>query len=383
MRVAHLSTTHCPDDVRVVHKECRSLAELGHEVTVILPGREVPADPVDVRFDLVAKPSARLQRMTLTALMVFLRAWRMRADVYHFHSPELIPWMFLLLLRGRPIVYDVHEDFSTGIRRAIYLPYWLAATCAFGLRVLEYLATRCFTVVIAEKYYVEIFPNGVELLNYPRVEDFPELAVHEVPEADSTAPVIVYAGSLVRQRGALNYADLAKAMPEVRVRTVGVVSSKLAREMRERAGDAANLEIVGVSRWLCYGEILEAYRAKPILGLAIFPDSDHYRRKELTKFFEYMAAGIPVVCSDFPVWRKLIERHGVGVCVDPEDLASAAATIRELIADRSRRQAMADRGRALVLERFNWDLEAARLDHLYVSLVADRTTVPARHPNSI
>ncbi|MCE7896768.1 MAG: glycosyl transferase, partial [Gammaproteobacteria bacterium PRO8] len=35
-------------------------------------------------------------------------------------------------------------------------------------------------------------------------------------------------------------------------------------------------------------------------GLALFPDTPHYRDKELTKFFEYMSFRIPIICSDFP-----------------------------------------------------------------------------------
>jgi glycosyltransferase involved in cell wall biosynthesis len=308
--------------------------------------------------------------MTWTAFKVFQIAWRLPADVYHFHSPELIPWMFLLLLRGQPIVYDVHEDFRTGIMRAIYLPRWLAGLSAWLLRCLEHIAKRCFTIVIAERYYVEIFSNGLEVLNYPRLEDFSfvQTAPVQCDTIKPRSPILLYAGGLVRHRGALIYADLAREMPDVTVRTVGIISRGLVKEMQERSNQAVNLEVVGTRRWVPYPEILEAYRQQPTLGIAIFPDTDHYRQKELTKFFEYMAAGIPIVCSNFPVWRALVADQDVGVCVDPEDLPAIVRTIRELIADEARRMAMAANGRRLAQDKYNWDLEAARLNAVYLAL---------------
>lgn len=370
MKLVHLSTTHRADDVRVIRKECISLGKLGHEVTVILPANEAPEPVAHVNFKLVNRPRSRFMRTTWTAFAVLCKAWRTPADVYHFHSPDLIPWMFLLLLRGQPIVYDVHEDFRTGINRAIYLPRLMAAVVAFLLRCLEHVVKHFFIIVIAEKYYVEILGKGIEVLNYPRLTDFPVINDNEVPSygAGAEAPTLLYAGGLVRQRGALFYADLAREMPDITVQTVGIVSRGLVKEMRERARGAVNLQIEGAGHWIHYEGIMQVYQRKPILGLAIFPDSDHYRRKELTKFFEYMAAGIPIVCSDFPVWRALVVGHGVGICVDPEDTPSTIAAIRSLMLDRPRRQAMANRGRQLVEEKFNWDLEAARLDSIYRGL---------------
>ena len=366
MRLAHLSTSHHIDDVRVVRKECCSLCELGHDVTLVLPGGPFTSPYPGLVVHGVGKPSSRLLRMTWTAFLVFRIAWRLKVDIYHFHSPDLLPWMFLLLLRGRPIIYDVHEDFQTGILRAIYLPHWLAVLAAWFVRVLEQLARRYFTIVIAEKYYRDIFPNSTEVLNYPRLEDYSHLAAE--PASSNSPPVLLYTGSVIRHRGALQYAALARAMPDVHVRTVGIVARGLVQEMSEISGNAPNLEIIGVRRWVSYEEILAAYATRPALGIALFPDTDHYRQKELTKFFEYMAAGIPIVCSDFPVWRALIAQQGVGICVDPADLDGTVQAIRSLLDDLPRREAMSENGRRLATSRYHWDGEAARLDAIYQRL---------------
>ena len=83
-----------------------------------------------------------------------------------------------------------------------------------------------------------------------------------------------------------------------------------------------------------------------------------------------MGAGIPVLCSDFPVWKALIEGVGCGLCVDPADDAAVVQAIRWLDEHPAQARAMGERGRAAVAERFNWERELDRLVALYGELMA-------------
>src|SRR5690625_7556260 len=70
---------------------------------------------------------------------------------------------------------------------------------------------------------------------------------------------------------------------------------------------------------VCSSDLIEEmYLSKRWLaGIAIFPPTEHYKKKELTKFFEYMNAGLPIICSDFPVWKQFINKYECGITVDP------------------------------------------------------------------
>ena len=89
------------------------------------------------------------------------------------------------------------------------------------------------------------------------------------------------------------------------------------------------------------------------------------------KLFEYMAAGLPVVASDFPAWRDIVEGNDCGICVDPTDPVAIAGAIEQLADQPERRRQMGANGRRMVLEKYNWEAESRRLLDAYARLIPD------------
>ena len=160
-------------------------------------------------------------------------------------------------------------------------------------------------------------------------------------------------------------------MDDVDVYIVGRCSQALAGRMRQAAGDGRDrLHIEGEGLHVPYRRLLETYGQRQwIGGLALFPPTPHYLRKELTKFFEYMGAGIPIICSDFPVWWSLIEDTEAGLCVDPLEPQSIVEAIRHLMENPEEVKKMGENGRRAFETRFNWDGEAEKLTNLYGRLL--------------
>jgi hypothetical protein len=88
-----------------------------------------------------------------------------------------------------------------------------------------------------------------------------------------------------------------------------------------------------------------------------------------TKLFEYMAARVPVVASDFPLYRAIVEGAGCGIVVDPTSPHAIAEAVRYLLDHPEDAQAMADRGRAAMLERYNWHASKEALLELYARVL--------------
>ena len=96
-----------------------------------------------------------------------------------------------------------------------------------------------------------------------------------------------------------------------------------------------------------------------------------YLEATATKLFEYMAAGIPVIASDFPSWRAILDRHDSGVCVDPDDPQAIAAAIQRMLDDDETGSRMGGNGRRAVEQLYGWDGERDKLLALYEELERD------------
>jgi glycosyltransferase involved in cell wall biosynthesis len=383
VRVVHLSTLHGALDVRIFHKECRTLAAAGHDVHYLVA--DAPGAPLDgVRFHGLFRPATRFRpaRVLTRLLGVYRRAAALRGDVYHFHDPELIVVGLLLKRDGARVVYDVHEDSP---REAVSVNKdrpWHGRVKGWAWSLLESAARRAFDgFVCATPAIARRFPGcrTVTVQNYPLAEEFsdsgsrsadcgvaenPQPAIRNPQSAD-----LAYVGGISAIRGAREMVDLLTCLPEsppVRLKLAGPLHPPgLLRELEQRPG-WGRVDYLGVQDRPGVRRVL----ARARLGLVLFhPERDHLEAMP-NKLFEYMAAGLPVVASDFPLWRSIVAATGCGLTANPLDPPAVAAAVRRLLDNPAEAAAMGRRGREAVRERFNWQTEARKLLGLYETLEA-------------
>ncbi len=92
-----------------------------------------------------------------------------------------------------------------------------------------------------------------------------------------------------------------------------------------------------------------------------------------------MAAGLPVVVSDLPTIRPIVERHTCGLLADPPKPEEVAAGLQTLLNDPELAEQMGQRGYKAITEHYNWDNEVKTLLAVYRSIEND---APAQHPPS-
>lgn len=235
-------------------------------------------------------------------------------------------------------------------------------------RHFENKAHDFFYTIIAEKYYKELFPKSLEILNYPILKWSSEV------NFDRTNPnSLLYTGNIREDRGAFEHVEILNStemnMLE-KVKLIGRCDNELYDHLYERVEGGSRLEIVGKGAYVSFDKIIEAYKGNEwIAGLAIFPKTKHYEKKRLTKFYEYMAAGLPIIYSNFEEWKKLLKPLNVGIPVNPERPEEAVQAINKLKKSPELRSQMAKNGREAVANYFNWEIEERKLIEFYKSLL--------------
>ncbi len=101
------------------------------------------------------------------------------------------------------------------------------------------------------------------------------------------------------------------------------------------------------------------------VGMVVLQPIPNYVNSLPVKMFEYMAAGIPVVASDFPLWKEIVSRANCGVTVDPREPTQIASAIECLVEDADLARRMGANGRHAVETTYHWQHEWDRLRTLY------------------
>ena len=367
MRVIHLTSVHPWNDNRIFHKECVSLAQKGFDVFLIAPATEKKVVN-DVHIIPLSEVKSRLLRILVQPIRLFFKGMQLEGDIYHFHDPELIPIALFLRLFRKNVIYDIHEDNISVIQARPSIPWLLRNLLVIIVRIVEWLAQKCMHIIIAESYYKRRFKNGLIIKNYPLVHNRINLNENNI----SVTNAIIYTGKITPIRGALIHSSIPGYVPGVEVHMVGEHTSALREEMLNNTRHGRNkLLLMGTDDFVSPSIIQDYYsKHKWLAGLAIFPFSDHYKEKELTKFFEYMLNGIPIICSNFPVWNKLVEKEKCGLTVNPNDPQDIKEKIEYLLNNKEEAISMGARGRAAVLSKYNWESQEKKLIELYELIVS-------------
>ena len=378
-RICHMSSAHTDLDVRIYLKECVSLAKAGHDVHLVISADEEAAREAaskNVKLHLLKPASNRLERMVFRAWRCFRQARRIDADVYHFHDPELIPYGMLLRLSGKKVVYDVHEDFPRQTRSKVWIPAWVRAPVAGAIALLEWIGARFFFSVVAATPYSRdrfrrITPRSIDINNYPLPGEFDSRPI----DWSGKLPHVAYAGGITRVRG---IQELVQAMALVksaaRLQLAGpFADSDFERRVRQDSGWSRVDELGSLSR-VRVGEVLN----RSVGGLVTFHPEPNHVDAQPNKMFEYMSAGVPVIASNFPLWRAIIEGSRCGICVDPLNPREIAEAIDYLIAHPAEAEQMGRNGQKAVAERYNWTNEEEKLLDFY-RRVTDGAIATSRH----
>lgn len=371
MKICHLTTVHKPEDIRIFVKECQSLAKAGHDVTLLVANGPT-YEKYGVRIvGVPIEASNRLKRMANGIRAMIHAALALDADVYHFHDPELMIAGLSLTKHGKKVIYDVHEDVPEQVLSKHWIPGPLRKLVSVAVRRFEkYAASRFAAVVTATPTINARFKtynrNAVTIHNYPILDELIDESIDLAAKPFDNGQ-IVYIGGISDLRGIREMVEAMKGLNEKRDATLLLagpfLQAALEPEMKAHVG------------WqhVDYRGVIDREQVKNVLmessvGLVLLHPEPRYVVSYPIKMFEYMSAGIPVVASNFPIWRDIVEGNDCGVCVDALKVDDIICAVNYLLENPDRAREMGMNGRKAIETIYNWEAESVRLVELYASL---------------
>ena len=369
-RVVHFAV-HPPEDSRVFRRECRTLADAGYDVTLITRYSRLHRSPDGiydgVRIKQVEPENTRLKEVTRTVWRLAKEVHSHDADIYHFHDPELLFVGLSLRWKGKTVIYDSHENAAEQISHARWITPALRGIIKPVFRSIEsFVARRMNAIVAARDDVAERFAllsqHVVTVGNYAQLSDFPM-------ESD-----IARDDTKVANFGGINPGTCTTAVIEALALIPEQVRCKLilggltfSPELLESLKQKPGWKLVEFLGKVEHKHVFHHLRSAAVAMVLYSPEPNHYHIGS-NRLFEAMAAETPVITSNFPAFKKLVEGIDCGLTVDPTQPAEIGKALEYLLTHPQQAAAMGRRGRQAFLEFFNWEKERNKLLDLYFEL---------------
>lgn len=365
----HLTSVHPRYDTRVFYKECRSLCNDGYEVYLIVADGLGNATVDDVNILDVGQPGGRLERVVITTRKVFKRAVKLNGDVYHIHDPELLPVALKLKKMGKTVIFDAHEDVPKQILGKPYLNKFSKIILSFLYeRYEKFVCSRLDAIITATPFIRQKFEpintTVVDVNNFPMLGELS----NDYVDWGSKNKSVCYIGAIGEIRG---IREMVRAFEFVE----NDITLKLGGKFSDKNIESVVKDFPGWKRVDELG-VIDRNGVKSVLnssfaGLVTLRPIINYIDSLPVKMFEYMSSGIPVIASDFPLWKEIINSNECGLCVNPMEPQEIAAAIDYLFNNPDVAERMGRRGAEAVINKYNWGVEEVKLFNLYKEVMVE------------
>jgi glycosyltransferase involved in cell wall biosynthesis len=363
MKICHISTVHPRYDVRIFLKECVSLSKSFKEVHLIIADGLGDEKKNNVQIHDIGKPKSRKDRFLNFNKLALSKAKELQAEIYHLHDPELLRIALKLKKIGAKVIYDSHEDLPRQILNKTYIPKIIRNTVSKIVENYENKISKKLNGIITatphiRERFLKINKTTIDINNFPIIDE-----IEFNSNWENRTNSIAYIGGIFKTRGIIESLD---AIENTKIKLIlGGFFSPPELEAECKSHPAwSNVDYRGYLNRQQVNQALSEVKA----GMVILEATPSYIVSLPVKMFEYMAAGLPVVASDFPLWKSIIEENNCGICVDQTNHEEIRNKLLALISNDDKLIEMGKNGRKAVELTYNWEVEEKKLVEFYKNL---------------
>ncbi|MCF6365107.1 MAG: glycosyltransferase [Bacteroidales bacterium] len=363
-RICHITTVHTRYDVRIFHKECKSLSKYYKVYLIVADGLgDEVKEEINI-IDIGLRQSSRLKRARVDSAKALKKAKELDCDLYHFHDFELIKTGVKLKKKGKKVIYDAHEDLPRQIYGKPYLKEFLKPVISKIIEWQENKASKKFSYICTATPYIRnrflnINKNTIDINNYPIIGEL-------LKNTGKKSNNFCYTGGITSVRGIIN---IVKAMKDIESLLILAGPSGKSSYMSEMKNldEWKKVNYLGLVDRTELGEIMSSSLA----GIVTFLPFPNHVNAQPNKIFEYMSAGIPIIASNFQLWKDIIEKNNCGICVNPENSKEISKAMQYMKDNLEKVKQMGKNGQKMIKEKYNWNIEEKKLFNVYKKVLND------------
>jgi len=373
IKISHFASVHTTNDTRVFYRECRSLAKL-YDVTLIGIGN-FTGQKDGVNIIGIPKPKSRIHRLVFTTFIVFFKAFKINARVYHIHDAELLPFGIMLSLLGKKVIYDIHENTYQDIRHKPWIPGPIKWVISRSYKLLECISSYFmhFIIVAAKPELTAQFCKR----KYTIIQNFAdtdELKPFRIASRSSISEnTLIYMGTI--QDMYYNFNVLADAIAillnqniSIKLHVVGYAKNYLEKEWQLHPQYSILKDYI---HFTGHQSPVYAYEISQQCKMAICLKNqpENILVSHERKFFEYMALGLPFICCDSQIYKEALHTFNCGMAVNLKDANSIAQAIKQMLYEAKLLDTMATEAINASEKMYNWHSQEKILLELYQRMI--------------
>lgn len=374
MKICHLTSAHKSSDIRIFEKECVSLAKKReNQVFLIAKGKSFKRKNVNI-IGIGLEDIGRIKRMLKVTKKIYKTALKVDADIYHIHDPELLLYALKLKRRGKKVIFDSHEYYSSQILHKEYIPGILRIIISklykfYETHVVKNIDGVIFPCKIDGRHPFQGIGKEIEYIdNVPLLEEVKAKKGKKIEDFKEKA-LLCTVGGLTYNRGIKHIIEAALDA-DVKIILAGNFSPEAFKKEIMELPAYRSVDYRGY----CNREEVNKIYDEATIGVSNILNLGQYPQIENlpTKVYEYMMNGMPFIISNFKYAKEVADKYKCGIAVEPANISELSNAIKRLRVDAKLAFSMGENGRKAVLEKFNWGIEEEKLYKFYDKILSNK-----------